>query len=422
MQSPELLNVYSADRPVGILSRESGQLTFKYRQEWLDAIDGYPLSLSLPLRQAPYVGPEVRTWFGNLLPEGDVLNAVARRLGRSTSDVFGLLYDLGGECAGAISMRPPEMPVLVAGRYQKIEDAELFRLVSDERYLPLLAGDGDIRLSLAGAQNKIPLFVDEEKIYKPGGTLATTHIIKPPILSAIHLRCTVENEAYCMRLASKLGLNVPRAEIRTVKGQNYYLIERFDRYRTTKGIQRLHQEDFCQALSIEANLKYEESGGPSLAMIWQLIRTHSSAPAADGQQFLRWICFNFLIGNADAHGKNIALLYSEDGSIRLAPFYDLLSTAIYPELDLKFAMRIGGERRLDKLRRRHWEKLAEDLDLSPKAVFRELKRLTQTIESKAEELTHEFWGHCEAETMSRIVEIIGRRTGKAWAFLGGRPD
>ncbi len=419
----EQLEVYLGDRHIGILSRENGRLAFVYDRQWLDDPRSHPLSLSLPLRGEPFADFETRTWFGNLLPEGDFLNAVARRLGRSTGDVFGLLVDLGGECAGAISLLSPGKASLETGRYQPFSEDNLFALVSADPPLPLLVGETGVRLSLAGAQNKVPVYVDGNNILKATGTLATTHILKPPIHTAISLPHTVENEAFCMQLAGKLGINVPNAQVRAVRNLNFYLVERFDRRSQQGRIERLHQEDFCQALSVEANLKYEESGGPSLSTIWRLLRSHSSAPAVDGRQLLRWIAFNFLIGNADAHGKNLALLYNETGSVRLAPFYDLLCTTVYPELDQRMAMRLGGERRPDRLRRKNWERLAEDLEISPRAVFGELENLTQAIEKAAEALAGEFNDRYDCgDTMNTLLEIIRRRSGRAWAFLGGRPE
>jgi len=423
MADPKQLEVYLRKRHIGTLSPEQGRLAFRYAPQWLEDPAGHPLSLSLPLRKAPFDDPETRTWFGNLLPEGDVLTTVARRLGRSTGDVFGLLVDLGGECAGAISLLPPGKFPQESGRYQLLEEAELFTVVCADPPLPLLAGEGGVRLSLAGAQNKVPVYVDAGGIYKATGTLATTHILKPPIRAAIPLPHTVENEAFCMQLAGRLGLAVPKTEVGAVRGHTYYLAERFDRRPGREGIERLHQEDFCQALGVEANLKYEESGGPSLAGIWRLLRSHSAAPAPDVRQLLRWVGFNFLIGNADAHGKNIALLYARDGSVRLAPFYDLLCTACYPELDQRLALRLGGERRPEKLRRRHWERLADELAIAPRAVFSELERLTRNVEKEAAALAEEFSDRYDCgEAMSAILETIRRRSGRAWAFLGGRPD
>ena len=423
MAIPEQLEVFLGLRHAGTLSRENGRLAFRYHRHWLDDPASHPLSLSLPLRATPFADGETRTWFGNLLPEGDFLNAVARSLGRSTGDVFGLLVDLGGECAGAVSLLPPGQSPLMAGRYLRLSEDELYALVSASPPPALLAGETGVRLSLAGAQNKVPVYVDETGILKATGTLATTHILKPPIRAAIALPHTVVNEAFCIQLAGKLGLVVPKAQVHAVRDRSFYLVERFDRRPSQGRIERLHQEDFCQALGVEANLKYEESGGPSLADIWRLLRNHSAAPAVDGLQLLRWVGFNFLVGNADAHGKNIALLYGEDGSVRLAPFYDLLCTAVYPDLDQRLALRLGGERRPERLQRRHWEKLAEELKIAPRAIFGELERLTRTIEKTAEALAVEFtelYG-C-AETMNAMLEVIRGRSGRAWAFLGGRPN
>lgn len=165
-----------------------------------------------------------------------------------------------------------------------------------------------MRLSLAGAQNKTPVYVDNNGLCKATGTLATTHILKPPIRAAIPLPNTVENEAFCMQLAEKLGLIVPKAEIRTVRNQTFYLVERFDRHFNGKMVERLHQEDTCQALGVEANLKYEESGGPSLAAIWRLLLQNSAAPALDARQLLRWAGFRGIQKNRI--DKRIVILLS----------------------------------------------------------------------------------------------------------------
>jgi len=423
MAANEQLDVYLRGRLVGGLIRDNGRLSFHYDRSWLDDPFAHPLSLSLPLREAPFADSETRGWFGNLLPEGDVLHAVARRLGRSTGDIFGLLVDLGGECAGAVRLLVPGRTPEEGGGYQCLDENDLYALVTDVPPLARLAEEQGMRLSLAGAQNKVPVYVDEAGIFLATGARATSHILKPQIHAAIDLPHTVENEAFCMKLAGRLGLVVPAVRVGRVRDRNYCLVERFDRRRSQDQIERLHQEDFCQALGIEANLKYEEGGGPSLAVIWRLLRRHSAAPAVDGRQLLRWIGFNFLIGNADAHGKNIALLYGSDGSVRLAPFYDLLCTAVYPAIDRRLALRLGGERRPERLRRRHWEGLAEEFGIATRAVFAELKQLTQAIEKTAEDLAGQFMDRyaCE-ETMNGILEIIRQRSSWAWAVLGGRPD
>ncbi|PNU18722.1 protein HipA [Geothermobacter hydrogeniphilus] len=418
----EQLQVYLNDRLVGRLNRDRGRLSFGYDRNWLDDPAAHPLSLSLPLREAPFDDAEARSWFGNLLPEGDFLNLIARRLGRSTGDVFGLLVDLGGECAGAVSLLEPGR-IPEKGDYRRLDEDALYRLVTDDPPPAWLGEDRGVRLSLAGAQNKVPVYVDDSGIHLATGRQATSHILKPRIRAVIDLPHTVENEVFCMQLAGRLGLAVPAAQIGEVRDQTFYLVERFDRCRGQDRIERLHQEDFCQALGVEANLKYEENGGPSTAAIWRLLQRHSSAPAADGRQMLRWIGFNFLIGNADAHGKNIALLYRGDGRIRLAPFYDLLCTAVYPPLDRRLALRLGGERRPERLRRRHWERLARDLKIAPRAIFAELEQLTRAIEKTAEALAWQFTDRyaCE-ETMNGILEIIRQRSSWAWAVLGGWPD
>jgi serine/threonine-protein kinase HipA len=172
-----------------------------------------------------------------------------------------------------------------------------------------------------------------------------------------------------MRLAAELGLPVPRVEARVarLKGQEpqpYLLVERYDRHLGTEGrVERLHQEDFCQALGIPSLLKYQSEGGPNLSQCFDLVRNFSVQPAADAKHLQDVVIFNVLVGNADAHGKNFSILYLPAGP-RLAPFYDLMSTAFYPDLDNNFAMKIGGQGEFRRLRHRAWQAFCEDAGLN----------------------------------------------------------
>lgn len=182
-----------------------------------------------------------------------------------------------------------------------------------------------------------------------------------------------------MAFAATLGVSVPVALVRHGR-DTLYLVERFDRQRDAHGrLVRLHQEDFCQALGIPPDMKYEKEGGPSLKQCAQLIRRHSLRPAADLKALLGWVVFNYLVGNADAHGKNLSLLLSSKG-VTLAPFYDLLCTATYENLTDRLAMRIGNEDRPEWVNRGQWEALAADLDIKPKLV---LSTLTEMAEAAA---------------------------------------
>jgi serine/threonine-protein kinase HipA len=251
-----------------------------------------------------------------------------------------MLEQIGGECAGAISFWPEdEAPPEDDNRYRELADDELATVLRELLRRPLMAGEDGIRLSLAGAQDKIAVRRDDGRISIPRGSAPSSHVLKPAIATWEGL---VANEAFCMELASACGLNTAPVEIGKVEDIDYLLAERYDRLRDGDGnIQRLHQEDFCQALGIPSEIKYQSEGGPSLADCFTLIRDASSAPAPDLIALLDAVIFNLLIGNHDAHAKNFSLLYRPDRSVRLAPLYDLVCTVYYPGLTDKMAMKIG---------------------------------------------------------------------------------
>jgi serine/threonine-protein kinase HipA len=213
---------------------------------------------------------------------------------------------------------------------------------------------------------------------------------------------TVGNEAFCMMLAQRLGLPVPPVTIR--RGlDRIFIIARYDRSRETDGrVMRLHQEDFCQALGFLPDQKYESEGGPSLQQCFTLLQGKSIRPAADRMALLRWAIFSCLIGNADAHAKNLAMIFTDRGP-RLAPFYDLICTQVYPDLTEKQAMRIGGENRPSWLQRKHWEKFGDSVAIKPNLVLKTLKNMSTAIIPAAQKLSNDFtdsYGTCP------IIEII----------------
>jgi len=197
------------------------------------------------------------------------------------------------------------------------------------------------------------------------------------------------------------------------KEEPLYLIERYDRTRNAEGeLVRLHQEDFCQSLGVAADMKYENEGGPSLQKCFQLIRDYSVNPIADVKALLEWTVFNYLIGNADAHGKNISMLFTKQGP-RLAPFYDLLSTAIYPNLSSKIAMKIGGEYRPEWIAVRHWERFANDIEVNTKIIHQNLKKMSGKIAVEAEALKESFSKqYGENDGVNQVCRLIYSRVEK----------
>lgn len=405
------LTVYLNNEKLGSLQLDARRrFIFQYDAAWLARPDAVPLSLALPLRAEPYTDDSGRPFFSNLLPEAQLREAIARKLGISETNDYGLLEAIGGECAGAVSLYPEEAEPVTDGEYQALDEQALHDLIEQLPRRPMLAGEGEMRLSLAGVQNKLPVYFDGQGISLPRGASPSSHILKPAIREYPN---SIFNEAYCMRLAQAVGLNVPAVTLIENQGDWLYLVGRYDREKDSHGsLQRLHQEDFCQALGVLPETKYEKEGGPSLADCFSLIKAQSIQPAADQLQLLNWAVFNYLIGNADAHGKNVSLLLTQQGP-RLAPFYDLMSTAIYPGLSERPAMKIGGEDRPQWIIARSWEKLSTDCGIGFKLVKQTLEKMSRTLLEQAPEVARYFEQTQQArEVIAAIEQVIAQRINK----------
>lgn len=377
------LDVYLNRDLVGhLVQDDDGRMIFNYAKNWLDNPAARPLSYSLPLRKERFTQKKCRGFFAGILPEQSQRELVARNLGISAKNDFAMLEQIGGECAGAVTFMPADQPLPEnTYRYRDLSDQELVNVLKTLPRRPLLAGDEDVRLSLAGAQDKVAVKVSGGQISIPLGGAPSTHILKPALERFPGL---VFNEVLCLRLANASGIPSANAEARTIEEINYALVERYDRKlrQTPEGAlyERLHQEDFCQALGIVSEHKYQNEGGPSLKQCFDLVRAVSSAPVIDLQRLLDAAIFNYLIGNHDAHGKNFSLLYGQgQAEVRLAPLYDLVCTIYYPDLSKKMAMKIGGECLLDKIFPRHFEKLAEEAGLAKPLVKRRVPELAAAV-------------------------------------------
>ena len=293
--------------------------------------------------------------------------AAAKAVGVSENNTFALLDRLGGEVAGALKFLPPgEIPKSVDAPWtpMPLDDLALAEVLAELPIRPMLAGTKGLRLSLAGAQSKLPVCVVDGQICLPGPDQPTTHILKP---TAPGLEAYTKNEAFVMTLAAKLGLHTAPVELRvldTAKGPTtFLLVERYDRVWEAGVLRRLHQEDFCQALGVPSIWKYQSEGGPNLKACFGLVRQKSALPGVDLLSLLDAVIFNVIVGNADAHGKNFSLLHTREG-LRLAPFYDLMSTVFYPQLEEGFAMKIGDQSAFERLGIRAWQGFAKQAGLS----------------------------------------------------------
>ena len=358
----ERLEVELFGQPAGVLEisgplRSPEGWRFTYRDEYLQA--GAPaLSVTMPLREAPWFGAVARNWFCNLLPEGAVRQAIVQRLRLPPDDDFALLAAIGGECAGAVSLHVPGAERTAADAGETDLETVLFLQGDDGGEGSWALAGTPLRLSLAGAQDKLVVVAEADgRLRLPHAGEPSTHILKPDSRRFRGLR---DAEALGLALARKVGLDAAAGRLVQVLDRPALLIERYDRVRASDGsLQRLHQEDFCQALGYPDGLKYEASGGPGLAACAALVRKLALGPVAV-QGLLDWVVFNALLGNADAHAKNLSLLVDREGRRRLAPMYDLVPTVYLPEslVDRTPAMRIGDAARIDRIGAADWAAFA----------------------------------------------------------------
>lgn len=402
------LDVYLHGTLAGaLLRKDNGNLQFRYDKAYVEA-KGPPLSVNLPLRTEAYPHRDCLAFFGNLLPEEDVRKQVALATGISAANDYKLLERFGGDVAGAITLLPsaqangePEPDSL-----EVLSAERLAEILTQLPQRPLAADeDGEVRMSLAGAQSKLPVVEVENGFALPHGSEhPTTHILKP---EPERFPGLVANEFFCMRLAEEVGLQVARVErAETTSGLPFLIVARYDRDVTDEPIRRLHQEDFCQALGKLYVEKYQHEGGPSIGDAMTLIDSESMAPARDRLQLWLALVFNVLVGNCDAHGKNYSLLYDSPAP-SLAPFYDLISTAVYPQITTRLAMSIDGATKLEAVDSRAWTKLANEVGFARRFLSQRMEPFVEQVLSTAGELSR--GSEHRGPVVAKIVTGIEKR-------------
>ena len=454
----DTLTVWWGDDIVGSLRIDRhGDTSFCYAETWLIKPSARAISISLPLRAEPFSRRESRPFFEGLLPEESQRAAAAGALGLSVGNEFRLLEALGGEVAGALALWPEgERPPAEATSIEPakpLDDDALYGILNRLPTRPMLAGERGLRLSLAGAQAKLPVVVDNGQIALPMPGQPTTHILKPPIE---RFEGTTENEAFAMRLAREVGLSVAEVDYRRiqggsqaspaariqgrtagrsprndpghpcvrgwsqaspaarpcVRGRGFLLVERYDRVVGSGRVKRLHQEDFCQALGFPSSRKYAADGGPVFRDCFQLLRSSATRPAREVLKLFDAAIFNLIIGNADAHAKNYSLLY-RDNAVEMAPLYDLLATVAYPDLSPRLAMKIAGRSTLDDLKATDWGRFAKESGLTEPFVRRRAKALADNVLQTAERIEAGFdLNEDERRTMRDYAGLTARRAAK----------
>jgi len=365
----EELIVLLGGREIGRARRDAkARLSFVYDRAWREAEEAYPLSLSMPLAAVEHGPRVVEPFLWGLLPDNErVLDRWAQKFQVSARNPFALIAHVGEDCAGAVQfVRPERIDGIQSGAANKVDwldetdIAERLRALREDHAAWRLPRDTG-QFSLAGAQPKTALLFDNDRWGVPSGRLPTTHILKPP---TGHFGGHAENEHICLALARALGMPAAASRVARFGEEIAIVVERYDRVRLGNEIIRVHQEDMCQALAVAPSRKYQNEGGPSVAAIVDLLRTHSSERADDIETFIDAIGFNWLIAGTDAHAKNYSLLLSSGSRVRLAPLYDVASLLPYDEFPMqkiKLSMKVGGEYRLRDVGLRQWRKLAQEV-------------------------------------------------------------
>ncbi|WP_024343166.1 type II toxin-antitoxin system HipA family toxin [Bradyrhizobium japonicum] len=384
-EAGETLEVRYGGLLVGLLRRRSEEIQdieFVYDEAWTKDPNAFAVSTRMPLAKPVHEPDVVYRWFLNLLPEGRTLKTVGTILKIPEANVFALLEELGEDLPGALEvLRPADQRPKRTPRYRRLSEAERAAAIRRLPEKPLLVGEEGIHMSLAGAQDKLPV-----ARYPDGGIglaldgAPTTHILKP---ANKHFHSAVENEAFCLRLAAKVKLPVAECTIDKAEDLDYLLVRRYDRVPEGRSLRRLHQEDFCQATGHIPSTKYEANPatrlrGPSMKDCFDVIRKTDNG-AANAARFLDFFVFNVLCGNVDAHSKNYSLLLLPGGAVTMAPLYDVMNGDIYPDVTRNLAMKIADKNRGRYIHARHWDHMAEENQISGTQVRRRVGELSQAV-------------------------------------------
>ena len=389
--------------PVGMLTGDDAADTvFRYDPAYRSSPEATAVSISLPLQEEPFTPIQTTRFFDGLLPEGYLRRTLAEWMRVPEGDYISILHALGRECLGALRIAEKGEPSNAS--YERLSSGQIRQLAEEgvSRSIDLVIQS---RLSLTGASGKVGLYYDSSNNawYLPHGMAASTHIVKQ---SHVRLGGIVTNEQLCLMTAAACRINVPHSFIintgKKAESDVLFATERYDRQISEEvpGISglprplRLHQEDFAQAMGISASDKYESAGGLYMKRMFDILRQYSANPIEDQLKLWDRIVFNCLIGNADGHIKNYSLLYGSDlKSIRLAPAYDIVSTAVYEGQIRQLAFRIGDALTLDDINEEDFRKAAKETGLGERMAMKHYEdmknRLPGALASCADRLAEE---------------------------------
>ena len=414
------LEISGEQKRVGYISgNDYNDACFCYDADYLDSEYVSPISISFPLTEDAFSPEKTKCFFEGLLPEGFSRRAVANWIKADENDYITILSALGRECLGAIKIVEEGTPLNLSA-YKKLTLKEVKKLAGEgaTKSTQILL---NTHLSLAGATGKVGLYYDEnkDKWYLPEGDAPSTHIVKQ---SHVRLEHIVLNEELCMLTAKASGLDVAESFIiNTGEGKDSEILfatKRYDRMinsgRYIDGLQvpnRLHQEDFAQAMGIPSNEKYETTSAHYLKRMLETIRANCSDPISDQIKLWKMICFNYLIGNTDSHIKNFALVYGEDlKRISLAPAYDIVSTKVY-NLSDEMSFFIGNELSIEKLTWNDFAMAAGECGLTERIARKAFDEVADCFEKALKNSAEELYaaGFSEARKLKNKILKFKRK-------------
>lgn len=426
------------DLPTGSIGESGTDVWYAYAASLIQVDTGDPLSpralsVRMPVVDAPYNHAATLVFFDNLLLESDVRAELARLDQRDSSDITGLLGRVGAECAGAVSIWPHGPPPTPPG-YRPLSTEDVEALFDERHGERLTQAILESRQVMSGAQRKLVLRHRGSAWYLPLNGAAGTHVIKR---SSGRYDGLVANELACLRLFSKLNLRVPTAEPLGgtpdwpdgSREPRLISIARFDRIETSDAppadgsalppITRLHQEDLCQITGRRPASKYQVQGGPTLRDLATAIRRYTVAPEIDLQHALTAAVANVCVGNGDAHGKNFSLLTTSEGHHTLAPFYDIVSTDVYPSLTPTFSMKFGHAERATGLSASDLDRLAKDFGVGLALVRTTIDAVTASLRATLDDVLDgvERDVGVESPILHRLRTLVQSRAEQLEAML-----
>ena len=420
------LEVYFNECPVGVFERNRfNAVSFNYSKEWLgDEENAFPLSISLPLDENTYSGDVAFNFLENLVPENELTRVrLAHNVGSPTTDSFNLLQKIGRDCVGAFQFLPKSESELLVQKSGKapVSDSQIAEIIRNFAHTPLGVNtkeNSEFRISIAGTQNKTA-FLWDKGWYIPFGLTPTSHIFKPKIesqRSKLDFSLSVQNEHFCLTLCRELGLSAAKSEIMEFDGESVLVVERFDRRVVNGQICRIPQEDFCQALAIAPDFKYDQTKGANILNCLNLLQG-SIAPVSERLTFLKALIVFWMIGATDGHTKNFSIFHLTKNQYTLTPLYDVLSLLPNVALgnlerkDLKMAMFVGKNREfeLDKITISHFLETAKEGRVSVKRLTTIIEELDTIAESAFERAVSTMPDNFPAQIYEPIGENILNR-------------